>query len=132
MPYVPSFRHDVFVCYSTIDNEVMVEDGGTRRGWVDALIEKLKVETSSRLGARDVRFFVDRDAIRSHLPLTSQLTEAARSSATLLIVMSPSYLRSDWCRRELNAFLSVVKDRVAAGSVFLVRARPVSRDLQPE
>jgi hypothetical protein len=131
MSYVPSFRHDVFVSYSTIDNEVMVEDGGIRRGWVDALVDKLKVETSSRLGARDVRFFVDSDAIRSHLPLTAQLTEAARNSATLLIVMSPSYLRSDWCRRERNAFLSVVRNRVAKGSVFLVRARPVAHGDQP-
>lgn len=132
MSYVRSFRHDVFVSYSTIDNEVMVEDGGVRRGWVDALIDKLRIETSSRLGVRDLRFFVDHGAIRSNLPITSQLIEAARNSATLLIVMSPSYLRSDWCRRELNAFLSVVRHRVAKGSVFLVRARPVGHHDQPE
>jgi hypothetical protein len=132
MAYVPGFASDVFVSYATIDNEVTTIDGAQSKGWVVALLEKLRRELNSRIGGREVNVFFDHESMRSNHPITSQLLEAARSSATLLVVMSPSYLASEWCRRERNAFLSVVNDRIAAGSLLVVRARPVVRDVQPE
>src|SRR5947209_2664091 len=45
--------------------------------------------------------------------------------------MSPSYLNSEWCRRERETFLSEVKDRVAQGSVFVVYARNVNQATVP-
>ncbi len=128
MAHVTGFAHDVFVSYSTVDNDVLVADD---RGWVDVLLDKLRRELKPRLGGRDLKMFVDHEVMRSSLPITSQLIDAVRSSATLLVVMSPSYLRSPWCDRERRAFLDLVKDR-AAGSMIVVRARPVERDRQPE
>ena len=128
MAHVTGFAHDVFVSYSTVDNDVLVADD---RGWVDVLLDKLRRELKPRLGGRDLKLFVDHEVMRSSLPITSQLIDAVHSSATLLVVMSPSYLRSPWCDRERRAFLDVVKDR-AAGSLIVVRARPVERDRQPE
>jgi hypothetical protein len=128
MSHVTGFAHDVFVSYSTVDNDVLVADG---RGWVDMLLDKLRRELKPRLGGRDLKMFVDHEAMRSSLSLTFQLIDAVRSSATLLVVMSPSYLRSPWCDRERRAFLDAVRDR-AAGSMIVVRARPVDRGRQPE
>jgi TIR domain len=132
MSYVPGFASDIFVSYATVDNEVMVVDGDEHKGWVNVLVEKLRRELNSRIGGRAVSVFLDHESMRSNRPLTPQLIEAARSSATLLVVMSRSYLASDWCKLERNAFLSVVNDRIATGSMLVVRARPVERDEQPE
>lgn len=129
MAYVNGFAHDVFLSYSTIDNELLVKDG---RGWVDVLLDTLCRELRPRLGARELAIFIDHETMRSNLPITTQLIEAAQNSATLLVVMSPSYLRSSWCDQERRAFLDAVKARVAGGSMLVVRARPVDGHEQPD
>ncbi|HEX3478140.1 MAG TPA: toll/interleukin-1 receptor domain-containing protein, partial [Kofleriaceae bacterium] len=118
----------VFVSFSTIDNEVLVGDD---RGWVDVLLDKLRRELKPRLGGRDLNIFMDHELMASNLPLTSQLMDAVRSSATLLVVMSPSYLKSRWCDQERRAFLDAVKERDERGALLVVRARPVEIDDQP-
>lgn len=131
MSYVDGFAHDIFVSYSTVDNEILVKDGEQKRGWVDIVLDKLGPELKSRLGGRDCNILVDHEFIRSNIPLTPQILDAVRGSATLLVVMSPSYLKSVWCNRERGAFLDVVKERVAAGAMLVLRARPVAPDDQP-
>jgi hypothetical protein len=128
MAHAAGFTHDIFVSYSTIDNEVQVGDG---RGWVDVLVDKLRRELTPRLGGRELRIFIDHAAMRSNLPITPQLIDAVRGSATLLVVMSPSYLHSPWCDSERRVFLDAVGVR-PAGSMVVVRARPVDRDRQPD
>lgn len=128
MAHAAGFTYDIFVSYSTIDNDVQAGDG---RGWVDVLVDKLRRELTPRLGDRELRIFLDHAAMRSNLPITPQLVDAVRGSATLLVVMSPSYLRSPWCDRERRVFLDAVEAR-PPGSMLVVRARPVDRDRQPD
>lgn len=127
MGYVSGFTYDVFVSYASIDNEI-----SKGAGWVEVLVDKLHRQLTSRLGTRDLKIFFDREAMSFNLPISSQLVEAARRSATLLVVMSPGYVKSQWCDRERRAFLDVAKDRVAAGALCIVHMRPVDRNEQPE
>lgn len=131
MSYVPSFANDVYVSYSNIDNEFLVVDGDQRRGWVDVLVDKLRMDLRPRLGPK-VSFRMDQDFARSNGPITPQILDAVRGSAFLLVVMSPSYLRSAWCGRAGEAFLSIVRERIATRSMLVIRAHPVSTDAQPE
>ena len=129
MAFVTGCQHDVFVSYAHLDNEP-IASGQT--GWVDALAEKLAVELSQRLGTRDFALWMDHRLDGNH-PITPEILGAIQQSATLLVVVSPAYLNSEWCRRERTAFLNLVQDRVAAGSVFVVFARDVARgDVPPE
>ncbi|HTQ07173.1 MAG TPA: toll/interleukin-1 receptor domain-containing protein [Polyangiaceae bacterium] len=112
--------------YAHIDNEA----GPGAVGWVDSLIDRLCRELQQRLGRKDVSVWIDR-RLTENRPLTPEILDAVKRSATMLVIMSPSYLNSEWCARERTAFLSMVKDRVAQGSVFLVHARPVDRKLVP-
>jgi hypothetical protein len=124
MATIPGARYDLFVSYAQLDNT---------DGWVDQLVEKARIEVCQRLGTRDFSIFIDHDELYGNRPLSPSLFEAVRGSALLMVVMSPAYLHSEWCRRERNEFLSHVKGRVDAGSVFVVRAREVSRaDVPPE
>lgn len=127
MAYVTGCTFDIFVSYATVDNDA--SDGGM--GWVDVLVDKLRRQLQRRLGGRDLDIFLDHALIRSNLPLSSQLLDAVRSSATLLVVMSPSYLKSAWCDRERRGFLDLVKER-EIGSMFVVHTCPLDRDEQPE
>jgi len=129
--YVQGFQHDVFVSYAHLDNEVLVQDNGHERGWVDALLDRLTPQLRSYLGTREVDLLVDHEFMRSNLPITEQILDHVRGSAVLLLVMSPGYLGSEWCRRERDSFLSVLDDRVSSGSVFVVRALPVEPGDEP-
>jgi hypothetical protein len=127
MAYVPGCEHDVFVSYAHIDNEPITIG---QRGWVDALADRLHVEVCQRLGTRDFSLWIDHRLDGNH-PITPEIFEAIERSATFLVVMSPAYLHSEWCRRERTAFLGLVQDRVAAGRIFIVFAREVQRTALP-
>ena len=127
MAFVDGCTHDLFVSYAHLDN-LAVERGTT--GWVDALVHNLQTELWQRLGTREFRIWKDHE-LAANRPLTHEIVEAVRSSALLLVVMSPGYLHSEWCRRERDEFLSVVKGRVAEGRVFIVHAREVERSAIP-
>ena len=122
MAYVPGWEHDVFLSYAHLDN-VPITPG--EMGWADELAEKLQTELKQRLGTKDFRLWIDNSLDGNH-PITPDIMTAISRSATLLVIMSPSYLNSEWCRRERTAFLNLIGDRVAAGSVFVEIARNVN------
>jgi hypothetical protein len=115
---------DVFVSYASLDDE------GEAR-WVTQLVRRLEDELGKGLGSRDVEIWWDRVALRPNQPFPSQILDAARRSATLLVVMSEGYLASGWCARERNAFLNFVRDVVADGRIFIVHYRYTDHKARP-
>jgi hypothetical protein len=126
--YVPGVAHDVFVSYAHLDN--VGSDGRNRGGWVDVFVDLLARQVRQRLGTREVDVWMDREHA-GNMPLTPTLVGVARDSAVLLILMSPSYLKSSWCERERKAFLEVAKDRVAENRIFIANCLDVDRALVP-
>jgi nucleotide-binding universal stress UspA family protein len=128
MAYVAGWEHDVFVSYAHLDN-IPLSPG--ELGWVDELAEKLQTEVSQRLGTKDFCLWIDRSLDGNH-PITPDIVKAIQQSATLLVIMSPGYLNSEWCAKERTAFLNLIGDRVAAGRVFVAFARNVDRSQVPK
>lgn len=127
MSVIPGYDYDMFVSYSHLDNPVL---GLGSRGWVDTLVKKLEGEVKAR-GIKEFEAWSDEN-LAENFPLTPQLMDKIKKSATLLVIMSPSYLQSEWCKRERERFLSLVDDRVAEGCVFVVEARQVSHNDYPD
>ncbi|MBV8590985.1 MAG: toll/interleukin-1 receptor domain-containing protein [Acetobacteraceae bacterium] len=123
MAFVPGYDSDVFVSYAHIDNE-------GERAWVTTLVRSLDTEVRQRLGSKDLRIWMD-SALDGNRPITPEVMQAIRRSATLLVVMSPSYLRSEWCAKERNAFLAFARDCVTAGRIFIVRCRETEQQSIP-
>jgi hypothetical protein len=123
MTYVPGYDHDVFVSYAHLDNQ-------GEPAWVTNLVRHLETEVKKRLGAKDLRIWIDHDLDGNH-PLSQQIMQVVRRSATILPIVSPSYIESEWCARERNAFLGVARDRVSEGRVFIVHCREVDPQDQP-
>lgn len=129
MAYVPGFEHDIFVSYSHRDNEV-VPKHGVKTGWVSTLVDFLEMQLSSKLG--DHSLWIDHELARD-VSFSPQLFETLEKTATLLVMLSPGYLQSEWCRRERNSFLSAVsKHRTAGGSVFAVERDRLENGDLPE
>ncbi|MCI0387864.1 MAG: toll/interleukin-1 receptor domain-containing protein [Acidobacteria bacterium] len=123
-----AYQYDGFVSYAHVDNAPF-ED--SKEGWVTTLVSKLKVELARKLGRSDVSLWMDYQ-LAGNTPLTPTIMEAIRNSSTLIVVVSEAYLASEWCRREREAFLRLVRERVNAGSsVFLVECDKIERKNLP-
>lgn len=130
MAFVPDYDNDIFVSYAHVDNEPLPR---VEQGWVSTLMSGLKTRLAQLLG-RSEAFSVWRDPkLSAHESLTPQILNALKQSATLLIVLSPGYLASEWCLREKNTFLELTRQRIRAGSrVFVVERDQVQPDEKPE
>lgn len=93
--YVPGFEHDVFVSYAHVDNEL---------GWVSKLVKGLEVRLAERLGRPHPSVWIDHQ-IRGNESL-EQIFRSIRKAASLMLIKSPGYFKSDWCREEMLTFIA--------------------------
>ncbi len=94
-----SFDSDIFISYAHIDNQPLTSGD---EGWITGLHHALEIRLAQLLGEqpkiwRDPKIqgndYFD-TAIVSQLPRT----------ALLIPVITPRYLKSEWCRKELEEF----------------------------
>ena len=123
MVYVPGYDHDVFVSYAHLDDQ-------GEGAWVTNLVRHLDTEIRQRLGTKDLRIWIDHE-LDGNRPLTPEIMQAIRRSATILLIVSPSYVASEWCARERNAFLDFARDCVSEGRIFIVRCRDIDPQILP-
>lgn len=127
MAVVPGFEYDMFVSYAHLDNEPAE---GRKTGWVKTLVNELGREVRVRLGRGEFNFWMDYQIDENH-PLTDEIVNAVQKSATLLVVMSPIYLNSDWCQRERGHFLQALSGRAKRGDVFVVEKLRIDYEQYP-
>lgn len=126
-----SFDHDLLISYAHIDNQVL---GERQEGWITSLHRALEVRLAQLRGVspriwRDPKlqgndFFADE--ILQNLPRV----------AAIVAVLSPRYVRSEWCRREIAEFC---KASAATGGlrvankarVFKIVKTPIALDQHP-
>lgn len=126
------FTHDLFVSYSHGD----VDQTGTSRlqRWSDAFVRELEGELKSQPPefSRAVRIFLDQDQRPSRgidplEPLNKQLNDDIHGSGMLMVLMSPQYLASDWCKREREWWCKKHQcSDLDDGRLALVRAMPTT------
>ena len=127
--FVPDHQHDVFVSYAHVDN---MPFPGTEKGWVSLLVETLEILLAQKLGRREgFSLWMDRDLSR-HKHLTPEILNSLSDTATLVVILSPGYLASEWCLREKDTFLKLMEAKQEAGSrVFIVERDQVEWQERP-
>ena len=122
--------YDVFVSYSHGDPR------GTGRApladWTHRLIDELRQDIESTSTEFDqLALWDDREADPT-LNLTPMIKDCVSNSALLLIVMSPRYLASCWCKDELEWFGEELRQRCKGeGHTLVVRALPTQEEKWP-
>ncbi|HEY9503782.1 MAG TPA: toll/interleukin-1 receptor domain-containing protein, partial [Pyrinomonadaceae bacterium] len=102
MGYVPGFEHDIFISYAHVDN-TSTED---KDGWVTRLHASLLKLIPQKIG-RAENFSIWRDRkLGGNDEFVETLDAAFRRSALMLTILTPSYLASTWCGKELDGFTS--------------------------
>jgi hypothetical protein len=125
--YLSDYDHDIFVSYGH-------EDELGR--WTERLREELGKALNVILFLKSPGELVDVwiDArLQKNKPLPDELQRHIERSALLIIVMSPFYMRSEWCGKEAEWFAAAACAGGAPdGRVFVVQAFPTERDKWPE
>ncbi|HWE35930.1 MAG TPA: toll/interleukin-1 receptor domain-containing protein [Isosphaeraceae bacterium] len=119
MGFVHPDKSDLFISYAHENNEPLF-DGADR--WVSRLHQTLRNSLAGKIGrSEDFEIWKD-ERLRGNVPLTEQLEGRVRETAAILIVLSPSYMTSVWCRRELGRFLEaeVGRRKGPSTSIFVV------------
>jgi hypothetical protein len=120
--YLPGYAHDIFVSYA--HEETLGE-------WTAKLQDELRKALNLIFYLKPpgpvFNIWID-EALRNNLPLTESLKERVENSALLLIVMSPHYLNSAWCGREVSWFSEVARSRIKSDArIFVIHAAATER-----
>ena len=99
MSSTANFEHDIFISYAHIDNQPLAEG---LKGWVETFHERLQVRLAQLLG-EDARIWRDPYLQGSEI-FSDALARRIAKAAILVSIISPRYVKSDWCMRELNEF----------------------------
>lgn len=124
MPFVPGFDYDLFVSYASVDNEPFPSADW---GWVDTLVRILTSGSglAGKLGRREVfNWWIDKQNLRGNHEVNSHIPDQVRRSALMLVILSPGYLASKFCRLELATFLEA--SGKSAGRIFIVNREPIA------
>lgn len=117
-------EYDLFISYAHRDSQPV--PGINNAGWVETLYAYIKNQLGFRLG-RDPSLWMDSADLRHGEAVSKQLIDKVQKSRSLLVVLSPSYLQSEWCRRERNEFLKLAKERRDIESIFIVEVDQIDR-----
>jgi hypothetical protein len=120
--YLPGYEWDLFISYATVDNR---PPPGVEKGWVTTLVAALETTINQKLGRNEAcKIWRDEEQRSADSQLSEALADAVRSSAILLIILSPGYLAStQWCAKELETYC----ERAAAGrpvKIFVIERDP--------
>jgi hypothetical protein len=93
------FEDDVFISYAHVDNETLAAG---QDGWVSLLHERLRKRLRQLLG-EEVKIWRD-PKLQGNDEFADTLVIRVSKAGVLLSVLSPRYVKSDWCRKELSHF----------------------------
>ena len=98
------FANHVFISYARIDNETTEDD---EPGWVDRFHRSLKAFLSTAIGEEPV---IWRDPqLRGNEALAEGIEQQLPNTALLVSILSPRYLVSEWCLREIEEFCKIAE-----------------------
>lgn len=111
------FTYDIFISYGHVDDE---DPAGDEKGWVDLLVERLPIVIAGFLGDKP-RVWRDERSLRGNDLLHGAICEGVSASLVLVPIVSPRYVRSDWCHIELETFCNAAPPSCAEGQSFNTR-----------
>jgi hypothetical protein len=122
---------EVFISYTHKDNEKLSDE---RQGWIDYFHDAL-TRRVKQIAGRAVEIWRDPKLGGNDL-LTPTIEAKLRHSKLFIAVLSPGYLKSDWCAKELRLFRD---SAVAKGGlhldnssrIFYVTKTPIAVEHRP-
>ena len=123
------YEYDLCISYAHIDD---LSPFGEEKGWIDLLHERLSVLLAQALGY-EPRIWRDGHRLQGNDELSGAIGAGVTRSLLLVPVISPRYVQSDWCNREMKAFHAAQAQTTMPGSpAFRSRVFKVVKTPLPE
>jgi hypothetical protein len=100
------FDRDLFISYAHIDNESLVEG---QDGWVSTFHRGLEIRLAQLRGEKP-RIWRDQK-LQGNDDFSDTILEQFPNLALLVSILSPRYVKSTWCLRELEHFANAAEAR---------------------
>jgi hypothetical protein len=94
-----SFQKQLFISYAHIDNQPLTPE---QQGWVSRFHASLEAMLSMRLG-RKVAVWRDQKLAGNDV-FADEILAQFSSTAVMVSVLSPRYVESEWCTKEMEKF----------------------------
>ena len=126
------FAKDIFISYAHIDDESLVE---SQKGWITEFHRALDIRLAQLLGRRPV-IWRDPSLHGNHI-FDKQIVDQFEQVAIMISILTPRYVKSEWCVREASEFYDVCNNNIGFGinnqaRIFKVIKTPVKVELHPE
>jgi hypothetical protein len=134
---IPSYKHDIFISYAHVDNVPFV---GIEHGWVSNLFRVLSAALTAKFGSVNITSAWQDVQSAGNAFVQAEVLHNVAQSAILLVILSPGYLASEWCQKELECFVNAMESQTDDHTprIFIVeknrldsRVLPVSLAQQP-
>jgi hypothetical protein len=114
MAYLSSsdYDFDIFLSYAHVDDQPLPP---APQGWITTFTTCVRTKLAQKLGRNDAYSLWMDYELRGGQPITPVILEKVRRSAVLLVVLSPGYIASTWCQRELETFAGLLSENHARG-----------------
>lgn len=97
--HVMSFEQHAFISYAHVDNLATPDE---ERGWVTRFQQQLAAYLSTEIAA-EARLWRD-DRLRGNQIFSDEIVGQFAKTAVMISVVTPRYLESEWCLREIGEF----------------------------
>jgi hypothetical protein len=94
-----SFKKGLFISYTHIDNQPLTPE---QKGWISRFHATLEALLSMRLG-QAAKIWLD-NKLQGNDVFADEIVDQFAQTAVLVSVLTPRYLNSDWCTREVHEF----------------------------
>lgn len=123
------FDHDAFISYAHIDNEALPTE---KEGWVTLFDETLRQFLGQSAGKK-VRVWRD-SKLQGNDLVTDEILSKFAQTAVLVSVLTPRYVESEWCRKEIVHFYEEAKKNLGLvignkSRIFKVIKTPLDDDV---
>ena len=97
--------NDIFISYAHLDDQSLDED---QKGWISKFHRVLEVKLSQLLGESPT-IWRDRKLSGSDV-YDDKIVNEFKNAQVMISILSPRYVKSEWCNRELHEFYKSAED----------------------
>lgn len=127
-----SFEKDILISYAHIDDASLVEG---QKGWISEFHRSLELRLAQVTGKKPV---IWRDPkLQGNDFFGDEIVSQFPNIAMLISILSPRYVKSEWCLKEINEFHKASGKNIGIrvenkSRIFKVIKTPVRRDEHPD
>ncbi len=117
---------DTFISFAHVDDARL---SGNDKGWITHFVNNLRKLVTQKLG-REENYRLWKDfQLKGSDAITPEIKKQIQNSHTLLICLSPGWLASTWCRKELRLFCESRSD--VNQRIFVVELDALTKEDKP-